>query len=545
MELEVKNVPEGTLVEKISNIENIRNIDIITGTPLSSSNSSSVVEIFECETAADDHETFKELIEKKKDVKQIILLENNESTISGDRPSLQNCINTLEKDQEQVHLKLNDMAGAGNEINLKFIDREMVNTVDTYDTSCTYFDELNALLDTTSDSDISCSTTSSVPISTSSPLSGSPDIMESGSSSSLSLCTEIPNTFQSSSFQFIDANILKDEQNIYFREIEVDDDNRNFDFLFSDRNISESHVGNSTGEKGRMLCDIRMDESEDRRCLLLDSFSDTINNLSKNKKANESEICTRKEEIFTNPIEKKEMINLTEKKHFSSPNLISVDLFAVEKKILQLPEDSIKSLTFMDMDIEEVENEIERGSEKALVRRRDVLSPEKHIFGKKSKVEKQGSGGESGDITVSKNSLDEAETSSDVTEMEATEVKNLFSEDLGSDSKDNMKVLINDKIIPCDDNIEICIFVDQHLQNVGEISEIVSTEDPDLDFQTESKWTKISKTLLCNTSSDEEWEKRAFARLTVRNEIAKWKYLWEIASYEAANVSRERSLKKI
>ena len=538
---EVKNIPE-SVVEKLSNIENVRNIGIIIETSLPSSNSSSIVKNFKSETAVDNHQIFKELIEKNDDVKQIILLENKGMTITGDLNLLESSINTVTENQENINLNLKSNDMVDNVNNLKLTKIELFTTVETYDTSSTYIDELNALLNTTSDSDVSCSTTSSVPISTFSPQFRSPFTMESGSSSSLSLCTDIPSTLHSSSFDFADATILKNEVNIFTSEVDADDDHRNFDFLFSDTNINENYVGNSSGKKVRMLCDIRMDESEDGRCLLLNSFSNSMNNENKSKRSDENEML--KEELLNIPNENDQDNNLKMKKQILSTNLISDDLIIEEKRIEILLQNPQESLNFMDMDIVEVENEVERGSEKALVRRRDVLSPERHIFGKKSKVAKQGSEGENGDLLIPESNFDEA-YSSDVTEMEASEVKNLFSEDLGSDSEDDKKVLKNEKIIDWEKNMKIDVSVDQDSGNVDEIPQIVCTDHLNSDFRTNSELTENSTIALLSTLGDEELEKRAFARLTVRNEIAKWKYLWELASYAAAKVSRERNLKKI
>ena len=114
-----------------------------------------------------------------------------------------------------------------------------------------------------------------------------------------------------------------------------------------------------------------------------------MNNENKSKRSDENEML--KEELLNIPNENDQDNNLKMKKRILSTNLISDDLIIEEKSIVILLQNPQESLNFMDMDIVEVENEVERGSEKALVRRRDVLSPERHIFGKKSKVAKQGS----------------------------------------------------------------------------------------------------------------------------------------------------------
>ena len=98
-----------------------------------------------------------------------------------------------------------------------------------------------------------------------------------------------------------------------------------------------------------MLCDIRMDESEDGRCLLLDSFSNSMNNENKSKRSDENEML--KEEILNIPNENDPDNNLKMKKQILSTNLISDDLIIEEKSIEILLQNPQESLNFMDMDI--------------------------------------------------------------------------------------------------------------------------------------------------------------------------------------------------
>ena len=425
------------------------------------------------------------------------------------------------------------------------IDRK--NNINTYDTGRTYIDELNALLDTTSDSDVSCSTTSSVQISTSFPNSTSPSTMESGSSSSPLSCTDISCPLRSlvtnceenliNMDGVKDKIFLKDEKHISIAA-NSDENCDTFDFLFSDEIINEE---NDNGKNIRILCDIQTEESEHGRHLLLNSFYNSENK----EHTKENDIVINSEEDFKVDKKDDEGIIVENNNVISTSNFICVDNIVNKDSsgtFLQNPKESLNCMDIVDMD-----NEEERSSEKALVRRRDVLSPERQSFGKKSKVEKHYNENEDEITDIIEDNLHENSkvTNAAINSENRKLFCNFSSGDLGTDSEENFVTVENEHKIVCDKRMNnTIIYADRNLSSNIEISKLASTNSPQQYVPTNSECVENTKLVFLDTMVDEEWEKRALARLTIRNEIAKWKYFWEMASYGAAKFAREKTLRK-
>ena len=370
---------------------------------------------------------------------------------------------------------------------------------------------------------------------------------------------------------------------------------------------SRNLTGDDDYSESDNCCDLILDENETQRLLLVNSFSrKSHKNEDINPPCDSTEVIGSKEQIDIEvEVESREEGEecLSKSNEECSSTFTLKTLEECSSGIFPTMFDETCSVMEIDTDLE---NEVERSSEKGLVRRRDVLSPEKNYFVKKSKLEMRDDDCDD-EISVDENT----EINNDavkITDLEGTNLFHTFVEGTDSDIRENENGEIeigkisshiiqdsdstssirgmNDTDISADTDTDIDTECKVEIikQIVGFENHVTVVKNQNED-QTECKSSSITTTATAisftstntqeqghkvqvqsetvrvrNTESSSqnqtqsvsentsradvleraEGEKRALARYAVRTEIAKWKYLWEIASYSAAMVAREK-----